>query len=118
MTYEEQLLTPEWKACRHWIIERDMYMCQRCMRQDGLQVHHKRYIAGKMAWEYEDKDLITLCRKCHADEHGKPVDESKIDNRMYDSYDESVRRSRRDSGTGLRHIREVMLDNIKRLMNG
>lgn len=70
MTYEEQLLTPEWKARRAEIIERDLGMCQRCMSSKNLQVHHTKYFDGLMAWEYKDWYLLTLCEKCHKDHHG------------------------------------------------
>lgn len=36
-----------------------------------LQVHHLRYIEGKLAWEYNDDDLITLCKECHMLIHNK-----------------------------------------------
>jgi hypothetical protein len=34
-----------------------------------LHVHHKLYIQDKMPWEYDDKDLITLCNYCHQKTH-------------------------------------------------
>lgn len=34
-----------------------------------LQVHHKQYLMDKKAWEYEEKDLITLCQDCHSTLH-------------------------------------------------
>lgn len=34
-----------------------------------LTVHHKRYILGKQAWEYEDDGLVTLCQHCHSKVH-------------------------------------------------
>jgi|GEM_PF-3562369 len=34
-----------------------------------MQVHHKKYINGKEKWEYENDDLITLCKKCHFNFH-------------------------------------------------
>jgi hypothetical protein len=36
-----------------------------------LQVHHKRYIQGKSVWQYENDDLITLCKECHTEFHLK-----------------------------------------------
>ena len=36
-----------------------------------LNVHHKYYISGKMAWEYKNDALITLCASCHKEEHLK-----------------------------------------------
>lgn len=34
-----------------------------------LNVHHKYYSYGKMAWEYENEALTTLCASCHKEEH-------------------------------------------------
>ena len=55
------------------IIKRDNNTCVRCGAQlpdDQLQVHHLHYFDGRKAWEYEDFELITLCKHCHAEEHG------------------------------------------------
>ncbi|MDF2451905.1 MAG: hypothetical protein K0S26_1409 [Bacteroidota bacterium] len=30
-----------------------------------LHVHHRRYILGRLPWEYGGKDLITMCYECH-----------------------------------------------------
>lgn len=41
-----------------------------------LQVHHKKYVNGKEKWEYDDDDLVTLCKECHTTLHlnfGIPV---------------------------------------------
>jgi hypothetical protein len=34
-----------------------------------LVVHHRVYRSGKMAWEYGDDDLLTLCERCHSKLH-------------------------------------------------
>lgn len=69
MTYEEQLLTIEWNELRFKILFRDNYECQVCGSSKELNVHHLIYIYGRMAWEYEDMFLITLCKKHHEIEH-------------------------------------------------
>lgn len=64
----------QWYDKRLKIIERDNHTCVRCKRQltdEQLQVHHLHYIEGRKPWEYEDFELITLCKSCHAQEHGK-----------------------------------------------
>jgi len=40
---------------------------------DGVifHVHHKKYIAGRLPWEYPFEDCETLCAGCHAAHHGK-----------------------------------------------
>jgi len=41
----------------------------------GLNVHHKVYREKRLAWEYEDEDLITLCQSCHEAIHIKKKDQ-------------------------------------------
>lgn len=66
MTYKEQLKDPRWQKKRLEIMERDGWQCQCCFDRDNtLTVHHKKYDNGKMAWEYENELLITLCEDCH-----------------------------------------------------
>lgn len=76
MTYEEQLQRPEWYYVRDRILERDKFRCRECKYDRNLEVHHLYYENGKMAWQYPDSALITLCNSCHAMTHGKaaPVD--------------------------------------------
>lgn len=38
-----------------------------------LHVHHKIYILNILPWENFEKDLITLCNKCHRRVHSKEV---------------------------------------------
>lgn len=63
-----------WKKFRQEKIELDGNCCGRCNRSivDGviLQVHHKFYIRHKLPWEYDYSDCETLCKGCHAAEHG------------------------------------------------
>lgn len=62
----------KWYDKRRQIIERDNHTCCRCKRclpDDQLQVHH-HYFEGRKPWEYEDFELITLCKHCHAEEYG------------------------------------------------
>src|SRR5690242_13766201 len=70
MTYEEQLKDGRWIVLAIKIKIRDGHACQLCMKTHDLQVHHKAYLPGLMAWEYEDRYLITLCDGCHNKQHG------------------------------------------------
>lgn len=64
-----------WKSFRDEVISLDGEACSICGRtqKDGvvLQVHHKQYIRGFKPWEYPLELCATLCRGCHAAEHGK-----------------------------------------------
>lgn len=64
-TYEEQLESKEWQDKRQQILERDGHKCSLCGKTKHLNVHHKYYILGHLAWEYEDETFVTLCQKCH-----------------------------------------------------
>lgn len=70
MTYWEQLRSPQWQRRRLEIMQRDEFRCQYC--RDGtstLNVHHKHYVKGRLAWEYSDDELVTLCEPCHELSH-------------------------------------------------
>lgn len=63
----------KWYEKRRQIIKRDnntCCRCKRCLPEEQLQVHHLHYFEGRKPWEYEDFELITLCKHCHAEEHG------------------------------------------------
>jgi len=62
-----------WLEYRKEVIELDGGICQTCKR-DGestvLQVHHLYYKQGLPPWEYPYDACVTLCKGCHAAEHG------------------------------------------------
>jgi len=119
MTYEEQLKHPRWYARRDEILERDDYCCQDCLRSPNrisrhikLQVHHRKYIDGLMAWEYPDHLLITLCYECHSKYHGHTVDLRSDRLKPTFVYNEMHFESR-----PVMHIRDVMIEWINTLRN-
>jgi hypothetical protein len=70
MAYRDLLLHPKWDKKRKEILARDNYTCTRCGRNmtDNfivLHVHHRKYISGRMPWEYENSNFSTLCGTCH-----------------------------------------------------
>lgn len=63
----------EWFSFAERIKTRDNFKCLKCGRNTAetiLQVHHINYILGKKPWQYPLSDCITLCKGCHAIEHG------------------------------------------------
>lgn len=67
MTYGEQLSHPLWKEKASLIKERDDFKCVRCgAGWKELHIHHKLPEPFKLAWEYPDDTLETLCEDCHA----------------------------------------------------
>jgi hypothetical protein len=70
ITYKEQLLHPNWQRKRLEMLDAANFECSSCgATEKTLHVHHKRYIKGRMVWEYEQEDLAVLCDECHASEH-------------------------------------------------
>lgn len=70
MTYSEQLKHPNWQRVRLERLGIANWECDNCGdKEKTLHVHHKRYVKGRMAWEYENSDLAVLCEKCHQEEH-------------------------------------------------
>lgn len=69
--YAKLLERPEWRRFRNNFIERfkddhcGRVWCRHCERETNLNLHHIRYREDRMPWEYEDKDLMILCRPCH-----------------------------------------------------
>ena len=64
----------EWYAFRDAVIQNDDCKCVRCGRTQAettLQVHHKAYLPNKKPWEYGMELCETLCKRCHAEEHGE-----------------------------------------------
>lgn len=70
LTYSEQLRHPNWQRKRLEALQRSDFTCERCDdKETTLNVHHRRYVKGRLAWEYDLSDLCVLCEPCHAVEH-------------------------------------------------
>lgn len=68
--YQKQLDNPRWIAKRDEILKRDKYTCTCCGSKENLIIHHTYYIEKKtLPWDYPNKSLLTLCKKCHNEYH-------------------------------------------------
>jgi len=77
--YAEQYRHPEWQKRRLNRLQSADWACERCAdRQTTLHVHHKRYVKGRMVWEYEDFELEVLCEPCHLECHTQPDPPSEV----------------------------------------
>lgn len=78
--YSELLQDPRWQKKRVEVLLRDEFRCQHCgSKEETLHVHHLRYEKGKMPWEYDNGELITLCHRCHEAE-------SKANQDLYEDF--------------------------------
>jgi len=69
-SYLEKLKDPRWQKKRLEIFERDGWKCRWCKSEDKtLTVHHLKYKQGADPWDYDNKDLLTLCEPCHGEEY-------------------------------------------------
>lgn len=73
-TYKELLKDPLWVKKAHEIRHLDDCECIDCGVQyigneDKLDVHHTYYDFSKNIYDYDNKNLITLCHNCHTKEH-------------------------------------------------
>jgi hypothetical protein len=70
MTYGQQLKHPNWQRKRLERLSEAAFECENCGdKNTTLHVHHKRYIKGRLAWEYGSDELMVLCEPCHEEEH-------------------------------------------------
>jgi hypothetical protein len=68
--YSSQLRDPRWQKKRLEILEHYKWMCLECFSESKeLHVHHLIYKQGRKPWEYDEKELIVLCDKCHDEFH-------------------------------------------------
>lgn len=67
--YKFYIQSNKWKKKRKERLKADDFRCARCGAEKNVQVHHLNY--DHVGNEDVENDLITLCRKCHADIHGK-----------------------------------------------
>lgn len=65
--YNRYIRSPEWRALRLLVLERDHHGCTDCGKRSGyLHVHHLTY----ERFQHEQlEDLTTLCESCHAAVH-------------------------------------------------
>lgn len=70
---------PEWDAVREDVLRLDRGECQRCRlvrhryRRAAL-VHHVKHLKDRpdlalSIWDGKDRQLVSLCRACHEEEH-------------------------------------------------
>lgn len=72
MNYSDQIKSPKWQKKRLEILELRGFKCEICSDEENqLHVHHRFYIKGRKAWEYDNDVFQVLCHKCHEKEHSK-----------------------------------------------
>lgn len=62
---------PEWKALRAKVVADRGAKCESCGNRGRLAVHHRHYFRDRRVWEYEEADLLVLCKACHSIVHDR-----------------------------------------------
>lgn len=60
--YNEYLKSEEWKIKRELVLKRDNNLCQSCLSETAMEVHHKVGIFRKNEPLFS---LVSVCGKCH-----------------------------------------------------
>lgn len=64
---------------RELALQRDNYQCSRCGTSEQLTVHHKDGSGrGSDTHNNDLENLVTLCRKCHVEEHREDLKKAKV----------------------------------------
>lgn len=72
MEWREQYKHPNWQRKRMEVLDVSGFKCQRCGdTETQIHVHHKRYVKGRMVWEYGIDELEVLCDTCHEVSHAE-----------------------------------------------
>ena len=65
--------TMTWQSKREYILSRDKYLCQQCLKNKILTpadtVHHKMFLEYRPDLALEDDNLMSVCRYCHEQIH-------------------------------------------------
>lgn len=77
--YDQQLLTIEWKYYRLYVAVVKKFTCELCGERfyKGFNIHHKHYINGLMAWQYDLIDVMFLCSLHHFKVHRPEIMEKQ-----------------------------------------
>ena len=68
--WSQQYKHPNWQRKRLEAMEAAQFSCEDCGdTETTLNVHHQRYVKGRMIWEYELHELMVLCEPCHQTQH-------------------------------------------------
>lgn len=79
MEWKDQYKSPKWQKKRLDALSEAEYVCEVCGDSESqLHVHHKRYVKGRMIWEYEISELSVLCESCHKITHKESEELKKL----------------------------------------
>lgn len=67
--YNKFYWTKAWKELRDYVLARDNFLCQECLKHNKIteatDVHHKKKIRENWGLRLDSDNCISLCRECH-----------------------------------------------------
>lgn len=84
-TYDEFLKSPYWRKVRIVVLKRDNNSCRSCGSSEDLHIHHLTYKHHLKELDNLD-DLITLCKNCHNEIHGRINGKNTIPLGQYENF--------------------------------
>lgn len=73
--YEKFYSSKQWQEMRAYILARDNYLCQDCLKNNKIvnarQVHHIDFLTHNWDKRLDEDNLVSLCNDCHKKRHGK-----------------------------------------------
>lgn len=67
--YKKFYKSTEWKRLRDYVLKRDNYICQECIKEDKITtcntVHHIVEVREDFSKALNEDNLVTLCHECH-----------------------------------------------------
>lgn len=73
--YRKFYKSTQWKIVRDYILKRDNYICQECIKDNKMTicntVHHIVEVKDDFSKALDESNLITLCADCHNKIHNR-----------------------------------------------
>lgn len=67
--YKKFYKSREWKRLRDYVLKRDNYICQECIKENKITtcntVHHIVEVREDFSKALSEDNLLTLCHECH-----------------------------------------------------
>lgn len=112
-SYSDQLKSPKWQKKRLEILQLHDFKCDECNdKETQLHVHHRFYIKGRKAWEYDNDVFQVLCEKCHSKVHEKK--ESQIIEKIPDKFEVVIKNISSYNDKELMCL-EIVLNDVRNL---
>lgn len=76
----------QWERLREKILQYDHYECQKCKLKGkynrAVVVHHVKHLKDRpdlalSMWDGEQRQLVSLCKACHEEEHPERIEKWK-----------------------------------------